>query len=107
MKIIQKIYEIFQKNPVISTDSRNIIPSSIFFALKGKNFNGNLFAQEALNKGASVAIIDEPAYKKNDDQYIVVNNTLESLQKLATYHRQKLKITVIAITGSNGKTTTK
>lgn len=103
---IEDLYEIYLKNPVISTDSRNIISESLFFALKGDKFNGNAFANEALDKGAAYAIIDEKNYKKNN-RLILVNDVLETLQNLAHFHRRKLNIPIIAITGTNGKTTTK
>lgn len=104
--IIENIYHLFTENPAISTDTRKISASSIFFALKGPNFNANAFAEEAIAKGAAYAVIDEPSYKK-DERYIVVNDSLQTLQKLASYHRRQLNIPVIAIVGSNGKTTTK
>ncbi len=100
------LYPIFLKYPLVSTDTRNIKNKSIFFALKGKNFNGNSYAKEALDKGAIYAVIDEAKYKKND-KFILVNNVLETLQNLARYHREKLNLPVISLTGSNGKTTTK
>ena len=80
--------------------------NSIFFALKGNNFNGNSFAEQALKAGCSYVVIDEEQYKKGE-QYILVDDVLASLQKLAHYHRQQINIPVIAITGTNGKTTTK
>lgn len=104
--MIEKIYSIFSKNFKISTDTRNIISNSIFFALKGENFNGNQFAEEALKKGASYAIIDEKEYKTNGTM-ILVDDVLETLQKVATLHRTKLNIPMLSLTGSNGKTTTK
>ena len=103
---IEELYQLFEKSPAVSTDTRKIIPNSIFFALKGANFNGNLFAFDALGKGASFAVVDEEP-KIQDDRLIVVNDVLKCLQELATYHRQKLNIPVLAITGTNGKTTTK
>jgi UDP-N-acetylmuramoyl-tripeptide--D-alanyl-D-alanine ligase len=102
----QVLYQHFKKHPKISTDTRNITPDSLFFALKGINFNGNRFADEALKAGAAYAIIDEEIFKK-DDRYILVNDVLTALQDLAKYHRSQLSIPVIAITGTNGKTTTK
>jgi len=78
----------------------------MFFALKGGNFNGNKFTEEALKQGASYAIIDEQKYKKNE-HYILVDDVLSTLQELATYHRKFLNIPIISLTGSNGKTTTK
>ncbi|MCL6220586.1 UDP-N-acetylmuramoyl-tripeptide--D-alanyl-D-alanine ligase [Zunongwangia pacifica] len=104
---IAKIHRRFLTSSGVSTDTRHIRPNSLFFALKGENFNGNEFAEEALNKGAEVAIVDEEAYAKDQDNYILVNDCLDALQKLATFHRRFLGIPIISITGSNGKTTTK
>lgn len=104
--MIESLYNTFLKNPVISTDSRNIPEGSVFFALKGENFNGNLFAEEALKKGAVLAVVDEEI-SCSDDRLFEVSNVLESLQELANFHRQKLGIKIIGITGTNGKTTTK
>jgi len=100
------IYQRFLENPAISTDSRNIIRDSIFFALKGNLFNGNNFAGKALEKGASWAIIDEPLARIND-RCILVDDVLKCLQDLASHHRAQFNIPVIAVTGTNGKTTTK
>ena len=90
----------------VSTDTRRIEPQSIFFALKGDNFNGNLFALKALELGAAIAVVDEDV-NSNDDRIIHVEDTLTSLQLLARDYRRTLKIPFLAITGSNGKTTTK
>ena len=79
----------------------------MFFALKGENFNGNEFAEQALKNGARYAVVDDKNFVKNKDEYILVKNTLEALQKLALFHRNYLEIPILAITGSNGKTTTK
>lgn len=103
---IKDLYAIFLNSKGISTDTRQIIPGSIFFALKGANFNGNQFAKDALGKGAAFAVVDEQLHPA-DDKYILVSDALETLQKLANHHRKQLGIPVIAITGSNGKTTTK
>ena len=103
---IESLYKIFLNHPVITTDSRNIPTNSIFFALKGETFNGNTFAGQALAKGATFAVIDEPEFASND-YFIVVDNVLLCLQKLARYHRDRLGLPIIAITGTNGKTTTK
>lgn len=100
------IYDIFKKYPKISTDSRNISQNSIFFSLKGSNYDGNKFASKALENGASYAVVDNKKYVLND-KYILVKDALKSLQNLATEHRNKLKCKVLAITGSNGKTTSK
>ncbi|AXG67994.1 UDP-N-acetylmuramoyl-tripeptide--D-alanyl-D- alanine ligase [Kordia sp. SMS9] len=104
--MIQDLYAKFQQHPIASTDSRNITPNCIFFALKGDNFNGNKYAEDALKKGAAFAVIDESAYKTSE-QTILVENVLETLQQLASYHRKQLNIPIISLTGSNGKTTTK
>lgn len=106
MSDIQKLYKIYLSCRQVTTDTRKIIPGSIFFALKGPNFNANTFTEEALNKGAEYAVIDEEKYKKGE-KYILVEDVLKTLQKLAHHHRQQLKIPFIGITGSNGKTTTK
>ncbi|OPZ29249.1 MAG: UDP-N-acetylmuramoyl-tripeptide--D-alanyl-D-alanine ligase [Bacteroidetes bacterium ADurb.BinA174] len=103
---IPELYNIYLKHPVVTTDSRNCPPNSIFFALKGDRFNGNLFAENALEKGCAYAVVDEWD-KPENSRIIVVENVLEALQKLANYHRKKLKITIVGITGTNGKTTTK
>lgn len=103
---ISEIYKIFRQHPVVTTDSRNCPPESIFFAPKGANFNGNQYAEAAFEKGCSYAVIDEPEYQK-DERFILVNDCLVALQKLANYHRCQLKTPVIGITGTNGKTTTK
>lgn len=102
---ISELYNIFLKHPKISTDTRKIEKDSIFFALKGDNFNGNLFAAEAISKGAAYAVVDETT--DPSDKIIVTDNSLNTLQKLANKHRKELGIPIIAITGSNGKTTTK
>ncbi len=104
--MIQHIYSLFLEYPSISTDTRKIEKNSLFFALKGGNFNGNEFAEQALNLGAKYAIIDEELHKK-DERYILVKDVLSTLQELASHHRRTLNIPIIAITGSNGKTTTK
>src|SRR5688500_13184569 len=102
---LKELYDIYQKHPVISTDTRKITKGCLFFALSGSNFDGNQFAAEALDKGAAFAIVSDPA--SNGDQYIHVDNTMITLQSLSNYHRRHFDIPVIAITGSNGKTTTK
>jgi UDP-N-acetylmuramoyl-tripeptide--D-alanyl-D-alanine ligase len=102
---IEEIYSLYLKHPVVGTDTRNIKQDSIFFALKGANFNANTFAKEAISKGAKYAVIDEEAYYTYG--CILVENVLITLQQLATYHRRQSKIPFIGITGSNGKTTTK
>ncbi|MDR6301938.1 UDP-N-acetylmuramoyl-tripeptide--D-alanyl-D-alanine ligase [Mesonia maritima] len=103
---ISELHKLFLASSGISTDTRKIKEKSIFFALKGENFNGNTFAKEALKLGANYAIVDEKINIENK-KIISVENVLSSLQQLATYHRNYLKLPIIAITGSNGKTTTK
>ena len=103
---ISQLNTIYLQNRSISTDTRNILPGSLFFALKGDRFNGNEFALQALDKGAAAAIVDEDINGGNA-RVIRVENVLKTLQDLARYHRQKTGITILAITGSNGKTTTK
>jgi UDP-N-acetylmuramoyl-tripeptide--D-alanyl-D-alanine ligase len=103
---IQELYTLFLKHPIVCTDTRDIQPGAIFFALKGANFNGNQFAEQALQAGCSLVVIDEVEFKK-DDHYFLVEDVLTALQQLANHHRKQLKIPVIAITGTNGKTTSK
>ncbi|MFZ4863445.1 UDP-N-acetylmuramoyl-tripeptide--D-alanyl-D-alanine ligase [Sphingobacterium sp. Mn56C] len=103
---IEALYEIFLQHPVISTDTRSIKKDSLFFALKGDNFNGNAFAAQALANGAKYVVVDEE-HMAVDDRYIYVNDVLTALQDLARFHRQQLNIPVVGITGTNGKTTSK
>jgi UDP-N-acetylmuramoyl-tripeptide--D-alanyl-D-alanine ligase len=103
---VPELYELFLEHPVITTDSRNCPPDSIFFALKGENFDGNNFAEKALEEGCFCAIIDNPDLAKNE-KLIPVSDVLQTLQQLARLHRETLNTQVIAITGTNGKTTTK
>lgn len=103
---IEQFYKIFLQYPIISTDTRKIKKDSLFFALKGERFNANTFAEQALEQGAAYVVIDEAEYKKSD-KFVLVDDVLVFLQNLAKYHRQQLQIPVIAIVGSNGKTTTK
>jgi len=103
---LERLHRLFLKYPKVSTDTRKIEKDGLFFALKGPNFNGNTFAKEALKKGAKYAIIDEPDFHVGDST-IVVEDVLKTLQQLGTYHRKYCKATVISLTGSNGKTTTK
>ncbi|NLO71278.1 MAG: UDP-N-acetylmuramoyl-tripeptide--D-alanyl-D-alanine ligase [Porphyromonadaceae bacterium] len=101
-----ELYDIFKSHPVISTDSRNCPSGSLFFALKGENHDANAFALSALEVGAAFAVVDNPVYAK-DERFILVENTLETLQDLARFHRRQLGAKIIGITGTNGKTTTK
>jgi len=102
----EKLYEKFLEAGKISTDTRQIAEGSIFFALRGDKFNANEFAQQALEKGARYAVVDDAQYAK-DPRCILVDDVLKALQELARYHRSKLTIPVIGLTGSNGKTTSK
>lgn len=102
----EQLYSYFTQCNSVSTDTRNITEGSLFFALKGDNFDANTFAEKALENGAKYVVIDNPEYKK-DDRMLLVNNSLTSMQELAKYHRNHLGLPIIALTGSNGKTTTK
>ncbi len=104
--MISILYEKYLASDGVSTDTRKIALNSIFFALKGPNFDANKFAKESIEKGAKYAVVDDDKYVISD-RYVLVEDTLKSLQALATHHRSRLKIPVIGITGSNGKTTTK
>lgn len=103
---IDTLYQIYLKHSSVQTDTRQLKAGDIFFALKGPNFNGNRFALTALDAGAAYAVVDEDVPEK-DDRLIYVPDGLEALQQLAEHHRNQLKIPVLGITGSNGKTTTK
>jgi UDP-N-acetylmuramoyl-tripeptide--D-alanyl-D-alanine ligase len=103
---LEDLYILYSKQTLVDTDTRNIREGSLFFALKGENFNGNMFAEEALNKGAKYAIIDEIKYRTHPNT-ILVDDVLKTLQELANFHRKQRNIPIIALTGSNGKTTTK
>lgn len=103
---ISEIYSIFKQHPYISTDSRIASAGSLFFALKGDNFDGNKYALSALENGVAYAVIDNPEYY-HGNKTLLVEDTLTALQELASLHRENLNIPVIGITGSNGKTTTK
>jgi len=103
---ILEIYQLYKKTYLVSTDTRKVTQNCLFFALKGDNFNGNEFAIDALEKGASYAIIDKKKYQTNK-KLILVDDVLKTLQSLAAYHRKQLSIPIISLTGSNGKTTTK
>lgn len=109
--MIEKLYKLYLASSGVTTDTRNIGKDNIFFALKGEKFNANLFAEEALEKGAAYIIVDEiakPEWKgKLGEKLILVEDVLQTLQQLAGHHRQQFKCPVLAITGSNGKTTTK
>ncbi len=104
---IEIIYSHFCINYSLTTDSRKVESGSVYLALKGERFDGNEFAQQALELGASLVIVDDNKFYTKDERVILVENSLETLQLLAQHHRQKLNIPVVALTGSNGKTTTK
>jgi UDP-N-acetylmuramoyl-tripeptide--D-alanyl-D-alanine ligase len=104
--IIEQLYSNYLETGKVSTDTRQITPGSVFFALKGDKFNANEFAADALTKGAKYAVVDDERYAKGG-QYLLVEDSLVALQELAKYHRSQLKIPVIGLTGSNGKTTSK
>tara|TARA_R110001592_G_scaffold40349_19_gene132533 strand:+ start:9271 stop:10545 length:1275 start_codon:yes stop_codon:yes gene_type:complete len=103
---IEQLHQLFLEFPQVCTDTRKISPNCIFFALKGDNFNGNKYASQALEKGASYAIVDEEEFAGSDNT-ILVKNVLTTLQNLSQFHRNYCKAKVIGLTGSNGKTTTK
>lgn len=103
---IQQLYKVYLKHPCVETDTRKLKKGNLFFALRGPNFNGNSFAQQAINQGAAFAVIDEIKYEI-PGRTILVADVLTTLQKLAHQHRLQFKIPFLAITGSNGKTTTK
>lgn len=106
MHNITSLYQIYLKHPKICTDTRLISENCIFFALKGENFDGNTFAEKALEMGAAYVVVDNSAFNKGE-RYFLVDDVLSALQELAKHHRQQLNIPVIGLTGSNGKTTTK
>ena len=102
---IETLYSCFLQHPIITTDSRDVPADSMFFALKGDSFDGNQYAQAALEKGAAYAVVDDPSVQ--GEHIILVPDVLKTLQQLAHYHRCQLGTTIVGITGTNGKTTTK
>ena len=104
---IQKIHKLFLVSNSVSIDSRNIKPNDVFFAIKGLNFDGNKFAVQAIENGASHVISDDLEISKISDKIIYVNDSIQTLQELANFHRKFIDTKIIAITGSNGKTTSK
>ncbi len=102
-----ELFDYFLRSRKVTTDTRNISKDCIFFALKGANFNGNTFAQQAIEQGALLAIVDEAEYENTEQHIYLVEDALEALQDLARFYRIHLRIPVIGLTGSNGKTTTK
>lgn len=103
---IEQLYQLYLRHPSVQTDTRKLKPGDIFFALKGPSFNGNAFAAKALEAGAAYAVVDEKEFAVNE-RFIVVPDALAALQALAKHHREQFSIPFVAITGSNGKTTTK
>ena len=104
---VKDIYRLFQKTKGVVTDTRLSVKNSFYIALKGINFDGNNFAKEAIENGAFYALVNKKSIAKDNDRFIYVDDTLKTLQKLANYHRSIIDTKIIAITGSNGKTTTK
>lgn len=102
-----QLYQLYKQHPTITTDSRNCPEGSIFIALKGDSFDGNRFADAALDKGCAYAVVDNPEYYKDDGRHILVDNTLTAYKEIARCHRREFSMPVIGITGTNGKTTTK
>jgi UDP-N-acetylmuramoyl-tripeptide--D-alanyl-D-alanine ligase len=103
---IEELHHLFLTTTRVCTDSRKITPGCLYIALKGPNFNGNEFAEEALSKGAKYVIVETKSLRSNP-KALVVDDALKTLQELSNFHRRKLDIPIIALTGSNGKTTTK
>jgi len=106
MIALEELYDHFRQHPQVCTDTRQLLPGCLYFALKGEHFDGNQFAEKALAAGAAFAVIDDPAVQIND-RCLLVPDVLTALQQLARHHRRQFEIPVIAIGGSNGKTTTK
>ena len=102
----EQLYNLYTDHYKVETDTRKDLKNAIFFALKGDNFNGNIFAKKAIEAGASYAVVDEAQFVENE-KMILVDNALETLQKLANFHRKKLGVPIVSLTGSNGKTTSK
>ena len=106
MILLDDLYQLYLEHPTVSTDTRRLSPGCIFFALKGANFDGNRYARQALEAGAAYAVLDDPE-QLIDERTLLVEDVLTSLQQLAAYHRRQLGTPILAITGTNGKTTTK
>ena len=105
---IEELYQLYQKSSGVSTDTRKIEEGNLFFALKGPSFDANVFSANALALGAAAVVVDDPkVFQKSDRRYFLVDDSLKALQQLANYHRKMLEIPIVAITGTNGKTTTK
>ena len=106
MSQLDRLYQIFQAHPEVTSDTRSLIPNGIFFALKGGNFDGNQFAAQALEGGCAYAVVDNPDVAR-DDRYILVDDVLTAMQQLAARHRRALGLPILQVTGTNGKPTTK
>lgn len=104
---IERLYQLYQLHPEVTTDSRTCPAGSLFFALRGERFDGNDYALVALEKGCAYAVVDRPELAEKDMRCLLVEDTLQALQQLARHHRRALGLPVLAITGTNGKTTTK
>ena len=108
MIAIEELYTLFLQHPQVTTDSRDCPAGSLFFALKGESFDGNAYAKQALDSGCSYAVVDNPDVADPiDKRYLLVDDVLTTLQQLANHHRRQLGTTIIGVTGTNGKTTTK
>jgi UDP-N-acetylmuramoyl-tripeptide--D-alanyl-D-alanine ligase len=107
MTSLKEVYQLFLKSSGVQTDSRKTTSHQLFFALNGPNFDANAFAQQAIEKGALAAIVDDKAVAEANQNCYLVADVLETLQTLAQHHRNQFDIPIIALTGSNGKTTTK
>lgn len=107
MTSLEEVYRVFLASSGVQTDSRKVSKNQLFFALKGPNFDGNQYAAEALKKGACACVVDDSRLTENGTEYILVDDVLACLQHLANHHRKQVDIPLIALTGSNGKTTTK
>ena len=105
--MIEKLYNFFLDSSGVSTDTRKLNKGSIYFALKGENFDGNSYALDAIKNGAKLSVVDDISLEGKHKSLIYVEDVLDTLQKLAIFHRDKQDIPVIGLTGSNGKTTTK
>ena len=102
-----QLHDYFKDSTGVVINSRKLTQDCFFIALRGENFDGNQFAETAIEKGAKYALVDRPEIAQKDKRLILVEDTLRSLQELAQYHRKKLNTKIIGLTGSNGKTTTK
>ena len=107
MTQLEILYDIYLESTGICPDSRKLEKGNLFIALKGPNFNGNKFAQKAIDEGALAVVVDEKEFHQDKENYFLVEDTLKTLQLLATHHREQLNIPILGITGSNGKTTSK